>query len=361
MTRTATRRRTAAVLAVALAAAVTLMLGRAGSDPAEPAPTRVTAAEAWPEVQRADLPAGLPDGPLFTPLLFLDATTAVGTAPTASGADQRLVVRSAAGLRELRRLSLADNPQITAITATADEILWAESTDRDATAGIWTAARSTGPARRLTGDTGNAVFFGTEYDLVVAGHRVHWAADAGNAGTEIRSVALTGGPVQKRVEAGEWALTAWPWLVEEGSTRLRNMQTARDTEVAVTGPEVVTCDPGNCRGVALGEGDEARIDVFRPDGATRRQIASGTAQAAVADVAALDRFVILTEPRPDSDLTGTAGLTVYDLWTSRTIEVAPEAAGVFTRNGVLWWSTGDDDITWHILDLRTVAPPPGDD
>jgi hypothetical protein len=423
--RTVTRRRTGVVLAVALLAAVALMVGRAGGDPPETAATRVAVAEAWPEVQRSDQPAGLPDGPLFTPLLFLDVTTAVGTAPTPDGADQRLVVRSATGIRELRRVSLERNPQITAITATTDQFVWAESTDQDTPVRLWTAARSGGPPRLLTADTGNAVFFGNEYDLVVADGRVHWAANAepstrnpgsdgssvpspgtpgpgtpgtgtpnpgaaetskpspgavktsapgsgadgtgtadpgtAEVGTEIRSVALTGGAVQKRTERGEWALSAWPWLVEEGGARLRNMATARDTEVAVSGPELVTCDPEYCRGVALGDGDEARIDVFQPDGSARRQVADGTAQAAVADVAILDRFEILTEPRPDSDLTGTAALVVYDLWAGRTIEVAPEAAGVFTRNGLLWWSTGEDDIVWHVLDLRTVPAPPDND
>jgi hypothetical protein len=99
----------------------------------------------------------------------------------------------------------------------------------------------------------------------------------------------------------------------------------------------------------------ARIDLMRPDGSARRRIAGGQAQAAVNDVAVLDRFEVLAEPGPDADVTGTAALLVYDVATGRTVEVAPAVDGAFTSGGMLWWSTGDvDTIRWHTLDLRTV-------
>ena len=69
----------------------------------------------------------------------------------------------------------------------------------------------------------------------------------------------------------------------------------------------------------------------------------------------LDRFELLSETGPDSDLTGTAGLLIYDLATDRTVDVSPAVDGVFCRGGVLWWATGDQDsLVWHTLDLRTV-------
>ena len=85
----------------------------------------------------------------------------------------------------------------------------------------------------------------------------------------------------------------------------------------------------------------------------------GAAETAVSrlvnEVAVLDRFEILAEPGPNSDLTGTAALLVYDITTERTVLVDPAADGAFTKGGMLWWSTGDQDtIVWHTIDLRTV-------
>ena len=40
---------------------------------------------------------------------------------------------------------------------------------------------------------------------------------------------------------------------------------------------------------------------------------------------------------------------------SRTVDLHPAVTGAFTRGGVLWWSTGDQDsLVWHTLDLRTI-------
>ncbi len=61
------------------------------------------------------------------------------------------------------------------------------------------------------------------------------------------------------------------------------------------------------------------------------------------------------KPQPDSDLTGTEALLIYDIATGRTVDVNVAVDGAFSRGGVLWWSTGDQDtIVWHTLDLRTV-------
>ncbi|MET0415088.1 MAG: hypothetical protein ABW022_03595 [Actinoplanes sp.] len=346
-------------LAVALAAGGTLIaLGPgsgSGADPPPAPPGRVTAATAWPSAQKADIDPAMPDGPLFTPALFLDATTAIGTAPTPDGAQTRLLLRTASGpARELRRASLDGNPQFDAFTASGDDIVWAESGDQRPGVRLWAATRSGGPARLLTADTGNAVFSGNQYDLVLADGRAHWAAAPRDGVTEIRSVPLTGGRVTVRAEPGEWSQTAWPWLADETENRLRNTLTKRDVPIATTGPEQVTCSPAWCRVMVLNGEGLARIDLMRPDGSDRRRVAGGNAQAAVNDVAALDRFEILAEPGPDSDLTGAAALLVHDIATSRTVLVDPAADGAFTAGGMLWWSTGDQDsITWHTIDLRT--------
>jgi hypothetical protein len=105
--------------------------------------------------------------------------------------------------------------------------------------------------------------------------------------------------------------------------------------------------------VAAG-GDLIGIDVLHPDGSARRRVAGSGASAAIVDVAPLDRFEILSETGPTSDVTGSAPLLVYDLTTDRTVDISADVNGVFYRAGVLWWVTGDQDNTvWHTLDLRT--------
>ncbi|GIF16686.1 hypothetical protein [Actinoplanes teichomyceticus] len=351
--------RTIGVLLVALAAGGALLAGRA--DRPAPAPARstdpVTVAGAWPHAQRADLPAALPDGSLFTPKLYLDAGTAIGTARTPGERSTRLLLRTAGTLRELRRA----HAEFDNLAAAGDDVAWTETGERAATR-IWAVNRADGRApRRLTADTGNAVFFGNQHDLVLAGGRVHWAAAPRRAGsTEIRSVALTGGPVAVRRFTGEWALTAWPWLTSaaggpSGRTRLKDMTTGRTVEVPVSAGEQSECNPAWCRVLVSDGTGLVRIDVMRPDGSARRRVAGATSGAAVSDVAILDRFEILSETGPQSDLTGTAGLSVHDLASARTVTVTPAATSASARGGMLWWSTGSGGATaWHSLDLRTV-------
>ncbi len=348
-------------LAVALVAGAGLLVY--APEDSKPAPAgRVGLAAAWPRAQRADLPGNLRDGPIYHPGIFLDARTSVGTAPTPDGTVERLLVRNAdETVRELRRRPLSGNPEFATFATSGDDLVWSESAD-DAATEIWTAKITGGPARRLTADTGNAVFFGSQWDLVLAEGRVHWAAAApeGEQTTEIRSVALTGGAVAIREEPGAWALTAWPWLTDgggdqAGTTRLRNMATNRDTPVETSGAELVTCAVVWCRVLVMSGDGLARIDLMHPDGSARRRVAGSAAGAAITDVAVLDRFEVLSETGPDSDLTGTAGLLVYDLRADRTVDLSPAVDGAFSRNGVLWWATGDQDsLIWHTLDLRTV-------
>ncbi|MGX6608054.1 hypothetical protein ACWKSP_38935 [Micromonosporaceae bacterium Da 78-11] len=352
-----------AALLVAFIAGGVLLAGGEGRGRSAPVPGRLPAAAAWPKVQRANMPGSLEDGPLFSPTLFLDAGTAVGTAPTADGRWVRLIVRDRDGkVRQLYRLPARDAPQFDDFAVDGDDVVWTQSSDK-VPLQIWSVnLRNGAPARLLTSDTGNAVFYGNQFDFVFADARVYWAATPGNPEhTEIRSVPLTGGQVATRTERGEWALSAWPWLTNDaaalatGTTLLRNMTTGRDLDVRFSGTESATCTPAWCRMMVINDnGDLAGIDVMHPDGSARRRIAGSGARATVTDVAVLDRFEILSEPGPNSDLTGVAGLLVYDISTGRTVDVSPAANGAFTCNGVLWWSTGEDEATiWHAIDLRT--------
>lgn len=334
-----------------------------GPQQGKPAPAgRAPLTSIWPQAQRADIPGNLNDGPVFHPGIFLNARTSVGTAPSPDGSVVRLLIRNGDGtVRELRRRALDAVPEFGTMTVAGNDLVWTESAE-GVPVQIWTAKTTGGPARRVTTDTGNAVFYGSQWDLVIADGRVYWAAAApkGEQVTEIRSVALTGGAVQIRKEPGVWALTAWPWLTDgggdqAGTTRLRNMATNREIPITSTGTELVTCAVTWCRVLVMNGDGLARIDVMRPDGSARQRIAGSTASAAITDVAVLDRFEILSESGPDSDLTGTEGLLVYDIATRRTVDVSPAVDGAFSRGGVLWWATGDQDsLIWHTLDLRTV-------
>ncbi|MBB2941227.1 hypothetical protein FB565_000931 [Actinoplanes lutulentus] len=335
-------------LIVALLAAVALLAGGLPDQKSAtpPAVTRPTPAQAWPQAARADLrDLGL------DPLLFLDATTPVGT--TEEGEFLRLMLKD----RQIRRLPASarfDN-----LTKTGNELLWTE-TSEDGRTEIWAFDTTGGNTpRKLTADTGNILLYGTQYDLVVADGRVHWAAADDDKATEIRSIALTGGPVGKHVEQGQWALSAWPWLTDDvggqaGEIRLRDMKT-QETRTITAGPaEWTMCSPAWCRVMVNSAAGLARIDLMRPDGSERRRIAGPGTQAAVNDVAVLDRFEILSEPRPDSDLTGTAGLIVHDVRTGTTVTLSVAADLAASRDGMLWWSTGSREATlWHTLDLRT--------
>jgi hypothetical protein len=349
--------RSAMSLIAALLAAGALLVGGRHENRPPPATGRLSVAQAWSRVVRADLP-----NLLVSPKLFLNATTAVGTVPSRDAAFMRLVVETADGRqRDLHRLPADGNPEFGTVTAAGDELIWTETTGRRRWQ-IWaTNLRTGGSARRLTADTGHALFFGTQDDLVVADGRVYWAAAAGTGGrTQIRSVALTGGHVRVREEPGEWALSAWPWLTDDpggssSTVRLYNMDTGREVRVTSSGLEQSTCSPTWCRVMVMTGDGLARIDLMHPDGSGRRRIAGSGAQAAVTDVAVLDRFEILAEPGPDSGLTGTAALLIYDIATGHTVTVSAASAGALARDGVLWWSTGEpDNLIWHTIDLRTV-------
>jgi hypothetical protein len=345
-------------LLAALAAGGALL----ANDPPDAPPGRVDAAAAWPQAQRADIAGNLADGPVFQPVFFIDARTAVGTAPSPDGAQLRLLVRAAdGGVRELRRMPIDTGSQFAAFTPDGDRLAWAETSGGGGTR-MWIADLAAGgPARQLTADTGDALFFDSQYDMVIADGRLHWTASGGGTTpvTEVRSVALTGGPVTVRKEPGTWVLTAWPWLADgfgdrTGTTRLRDMSGFRDVKVPSSGAELVTCTPTWCRLMVMNGEGVVRVEVMHPDGTGRERVAGGEAAAALTDVMLLDRFEVLSEARPDSDVTGSERLLVYDATTKGTVDLAAEAQSAAYRGGVLWWSTGDQDNTvWHTIDLRT--------
>jgi hypothetical protein len=352
-------------LVIAVAAAAAFL---AGSPPRRSIPAAATAApaltkldQAWPGARPVDAPARLADGTSFTPLLYLDASTALGSALSADGGTVRLLVRTGTGEpRELHRTRADQNPQYAGFVTTGDEVIWSESTADTAGHGataLWTANwQTTAPARTLTAEAGDAVYFNSQYDLVVAEGAVHWAAaaNAQEAATEVRSVPLAGGPVTTKTVPGAYALSAWPWLVSAGSGQsgpvdLVNIKTDQKVRVKTSQAELVACSPVWCRVLVLtGNSGPARIDLMHPDGTRRQRVAGSQSTSSTSDVAVLDRFEVLTD-------NGSMRLSLYDAKARRTVLVADTAGSVFVRGGVLAWSTGDHEtLAWHALDLRTL-------
>jgi hypothetical protein len=349
-------------LGIAVAASAALMFLPAAQQPRkQPLPTL---AQVWPAAQRGTIPADLPDRTAYEPGLYLDAKNSVGTAPSPDGKFLRLVIRLAGGgIRELRRIPMNRNPSFESLTAAAGAVFWAESTDGGQQ--LWTADLRAGrPARRLTADTGDARFYQSQYDLVIAQGRVHWVAAAPQTGTapatEIRSVALAGGRVDVRTVPGTWALSGWPWIVDgwantAGTGLLRDLMTGRERAVPLTRRGVTACSPTWCQAVSIDDDGYQQIEIARPDGQDRRRVGQRGATTVIADVAVLDRFEVFAQITGESTLTGRNQLLVYDIATHRTVAISPEGGSVAYRDGVLWWSTGNQDsFLRHSLDLRTI-------
>lgn len=352
-------------LAAAVAAAL-LLIGLPQAGPTQSSePDRLrTVAEVWPAAEIAEMSANLPDGPAYSPMLFLDTTTSIGTSPSPDGVALRLVIRSGDAVRELRRLPLASTPQFGGFTTDGSTLAWSESVadaDGRGSTELWAAEwDGTGP-RRLTSDTGDVVFFNSQYDMVINEDQLYWVAVAPDPepATELRSVPLTGGEVTVRTDPGAWALSAWPKMVSAGSgetgpIRIRDLAQRRITDVPAGPTELVTCGPTWCRVLVLAADGPGRIDLMRPDGTDRRRVGDGTVTASTIDVAVLDRFEVLSLSSANA-FTNAQQLIVYDLQLDEAVVVADGVGMVLCRGGMLWWSVGDNETTaWHQLDLRTL-------
>jgi hypothetical protein len=361
-------------LVVALAMAVVYVSLPAPKRAATAAPAAVTAAgpvalaKAWPRAHPSTVDGQLADATAYAPQLYLDATTSVGTAPTPDGTAVRVLLRAGGDQpRELRRVPANLNPQFTGFVADATSVVWAESTADAKGAGatrIFRADRHAGsPAVQLTADTGDIVFFNSQYDIVLAAGSAHWvsAARTDDPQTELRSVPLTGGTVVVQRFQGAYGLSTWPWLAsaasgQGGPVDLFNPQSGARVRVPAQSTELVGCTPTWCRALVLAaNGGPARIDLMRPDGSGRQREAGSTATAAVQDVALLDRFEVLSQGE-SSGPSAKQQLLLFDLKSRRTVAVADDVGVVQARDGVLFWSTGEGkSVTWHALDLRTLS------
>jgi hypothetical protein len=347
-----------AVVVAAVVLAVVLLWPRHGSttdtQSAPPAPT-------WAGPAPRTFSGQLSDGTAYQPRLFLTVNDSVGVAVTPDGSAWRVLTRVDGKVTELQRVPATDAPQFDAFAVSGDTVVWSESSAKagaDVRTTLYRSNWRTGAkATVITPNTGDASFFGNAYDLVVRDGKVYWTAAAAGSGTEIRSVALTGGTVATTRLAGTFGLTAPPWAVTASPAQgkpveLVNLTTNQKLTVSVAPSETATCGPTWCRVAVLGEGGLVRLELEHPDGSQRRRIAGPEATPTIDQAALLDRFVPLKTDVPG----GGAGLSLYDIDTGRTSLVAIGVANVAGAAGLLWWSTGSGtSVAWSALDLSAVT------
>lgn len=309
-------------LAVAALAATALVVApgpvRAPGRLTAPAP----AVTAWPGARISTVPGNLPDGAVFAPLSpDLRAGESAG----------RLVVDGSVIRSGASRYVLDDAM-----------LVWLEPGT-----GLFKMADSV--AELVTADIGDAVVQESQYDLVVHDDLVSWAELGPEGTTEVRTVALTGGAVDKVVLPGKLALTEWPYatsaeLEQGGPSTVVDVRTGVRTVVPGQSFELIDCTPSWCRVEVLRQGGSARLDLMRPDGTERRRIGAGL-RPAVPDVLLLDRFAVLVD-----DTRGV--LCLYDVDRGQLADLASSFGTVVARGTAVWWSTGENtSLTWHTIDV----------
>jgi hypothetical protein len=355
------------VLLVAIVGVVRLLtLPEPGRAPAAPNGPPLAIVPTWAGPEPTDTAGRLADGADYLPRVYLDPATSVGIAAAADGRSVRVIIRGAGDqVTELHSVDAEDHPEFDGFTVSGDTLVWAESLsppEEPVSTTIWrTNWRSPGRPAAVTSDTGSAAFFGGQYDLLVRSGRVHWVAllPGDRPATEVRSVRLAGGVVTVDRLDGEFALSAWPWVVSASPGKgtpvdLVNLTSDQRIRVPTQVGEAAVCAPTWCRMSVLNGDEVVRLDLLRVDGSERRRIAGNEATPTVADVSVLDRFVPLATDRGDGQ--AGVGLSLYDLESGRTDLVAVDAANIQARNGMLWWSTGSGpDLVWHAVDLRTLT------
>jgi hypothetical protein len=349
----------ARVVALVVAFAVVawlLALGEPARQAQSGAPPITIAAPTWAGPKPVDVPGVLADGATYTPRLYLDARTSVGVATGADGTVRVILVSANGSFTELRRRPPADYAQFNGFATDGTTLVWMETVSRNGSAShsLWSAKwSSAGTPTALVSNAGDPRFAGLSTDVVISAGKVMWASDAAGH-TDIRQVALTGGRVTSaRWLDGEFALSAPPYAVTTpgGPVNFMNIATGESFRVLVGPGEVAVCDPTWCRVTVTENGTLAGIDLMHTDGSQRTRIAGGESTPTITDPTMLDRFVPLA-----TDRSGGVGLNLYDLRTGRTDLVAPAAANVGGRNGILWWSTGTGaELVWHAVDLRELA------
>jgi hypothetical protein len=323
---------------------------------AAPVVAPMTAKPTWSGPPPVARPAALPDGTAYTPRLYLGADDSVGVAPTPDRSAVRVLARTGDRVTELHRVAATEGPQFDAFVATGDTVVWAMTSGASQRTGLWRSNWRTGArATQVVANIGDVSFTGGAFDLVLGGGRVSWATDSGT-GTDVKSVALTGGQIATKKLAGQYVLTVPPFAVNLDGGRgqpvqLIDLSTDQRLSVPTASAEIASCDPHLCRLGVINDNVLVRLDVQRPDGSQRRRVAGNEATPITTEVALIDRWVPL---KTDAGGGQGTGLSLHDLTTGRTELVATDVANAQGRGAMLWWSDADT-TTWYALDLRTLA------
>jgi hypothetical protein len=325
-----------------------------------------TLSTVWPAAHPFDLPATLPGGSTYAPILILDPATSVGLATSADGTDASLVVLDGRGVRVLQTHSVTNGGSYDGVTVAAGRLFWMHSVgnaDGLADASLWSAPVSGGPATMLTADVGQPLFYGSQYDLVPADGRIYWtsANPYRPNSTELRSIAATGGSVGTQPLDGPWMLSSWPWLVTAPSAvgaplRFMNVQTAAITPITVPANKLVTCDHTWCRILPDDGIRDEGVDLVRPDGSDRQHVGDKDSNPIAGDPALLDRFEpLLTTVSTTLAGTPVSQFSLYDTGRRGLVRIAPAVSRAGCQGDYVWWATGDNEtLAWHGLDLHTL-------
>jgi hypothetical protein len=328
-------------------------------------PTRLI--DRWPSASPFTVDGTLPGGLSFEPRLVVDADTIVGLAMTADAATLQLVVRfKDKPVRVLETMGVSDARTLVAVAVSKGQLYWLEfgpDSRGQATTYVWRASLFDPGVTLLSSAASVPAFFDSPYDLELVDGRLYWAAYLPQGRGQIRSVPVDGGPLQVRSFETLYGLTAWPWATSSaagapGDVDLVNLVTGEHRTARASANQFLSCTPIWCRVTTpVNNNTDATVVLQHPDGSDVVGYADQSLAPANSDVALLDRFEVVESKGNPNLATPTVTLWMHDLRDGKNILLDDNVGGlVGSRDGFLWWSTGDNEATvWHVLDLRPLT------
>ncbi len=356
----------ASVLAVVAALVLPTTAPRPAVGPRATGPARLS--NVWPSARTFTIDASLPGGVGFEPMVVVDATTTVGVATSADHSIARLVVRIRdAPLRVLQVVRSSDVMTVAAVVVEGDQVFWLESgpdAEGRGTTSVWRSGLRDGRTRLLNTAVSDLAYFDSQYDLELVDGRLYWAAYVSHGRGEIWSISIDGGSLTVRSFGRLYGLTTWPWITSSagdgnaGDVDMINLRTGEHRTVKGTADQYLNCTPAWCRVTTLvNQNTDIQVTLEHPDGTHVVGFAHHSLSPVNTDVALLDRFEVVESAAGSNPVDQTQLIWLHDLTNGRDVLLDQSATGqIGSRNGFLWWSTGDNEATvWHVLDLRQLT------
>ncbi len=275
----------------------------------------------WPEAVRK-IPATLPNGRKFRPVLYLDDhTLLINTESGFEKADMLSAYDLDTGkATELARITTPPRAVIFASDFTAGHGTLAWWTQRKQGQGtvvdIWGVPVTGGTPQKITSFPGE---LGGLDHLAIAGGKIAWSLTKGGG---VHQAPLSGGEAAPIPGTRGMHLIQWPWAAspsafdtpESQETQptfghLLNVETGERREAIVKpGDRPGICGITWCIGGRPDQNGSGHYVAHRRDGSAEREI-PGSAKAPPA----LDRFIVA----PASGRTGLEGVVLYDIVTGR--------------------------------------------